>query len=475
MQHYIGPKGFSIHKSSITPQQQQQIKNDLMAKPAMQYQMGAEIKTFPVYRESTKKLYIPRFYGIQQFGKPQHYTIKDGDDIHLSFQGDLRDFQHNIIDAYFHHIHEHDCALLDIPCGFGKTVCALNIISRLAKKTLVIVHKDFLLQQWKERIQEFLPDARIGKIQGPVVDIDDKDIVIGMLQTLSMKALDPCIFESFGLTVVDETHHMGAEVFSNALFAIVTKHMLGLSATMKRKDGLTKIFKMFLGEVAYTMKRNTDEDDLTIQQVFYDNQDDEFSEEILNYRGQTQYSAMIKKICEFNPRSEAILRILKDLCDDSKNRQIMILAHNKSLLEYLYNAVEHRQYDTVGYYVGGMKQNQLKLSESKRIILGTYAMAEEALDIKTLSCLVLATPRSDVTQAVGRILRMKHEQTIVVDIIDQHKTFKNQSKKRESFYKRNRYTIIQCTYQQYPHFQKLDYTTRRKTPVKTEYKCLIEL
>ena len=70
---------------------------------------------------------------------------------------------------------------------------------------------------------------------------------------------------------------------------------------------------------------------------------------------------------------------------------------------------------------------------------------------------------------------MKHEQTIVVDIIDQHKTFQNQSKKRESFYKRNRYTIIQCTYQQYPHFQKLDYTTKRKTPIKREYKCLIEL
>ena len=167
--------------------------------------------------------------------------------------------------------------------------------------------------------------------------------------------------------------------------------MLGLSATMKRKDGLTKIFKMFLGEVAYTMKRNTDDDDVTIKQVFYENQDDDFSEEILNYRGQTQYSAMIKKICEFNPRSEAILRILKDLCDDSKNRQIMILAHNKCLLEYLYNAIEHRQYDTVGYYIGGMKQSQLNLTESKRIILGTYAMAEEALDIKTLSCLVLAT------------------------------------------------------------------------------------
>ena len=474
MNHYIGPKGYTILKSSITPQQLQQIKNDLTAKPHVQYTIGNDVKRFPVYRESTNKIYVPRFYGVQHYGQPQHYTIGEGTSIDLTFKGNLRDFQYTIVDAYINECKQKDCGLLDIPCGFGKTVCALNIISRIGKKTLVIVHKDFLMQQWKERIQEFLPNARIGKIQGPVVDIDDKDIVIGMLQTLSMKSLDPCVFESFGLTVVDETHHMGAEVFSNALFSIVTKYMLGLSATMKRKDGLTKIFKLFLGEVAYTMKRNTDDDQVTIQQVFYENQDEDFAEEILNYRGQTQYSAMIKKLCEFNPRTEAILHILKDLCNDTKNSQIMILAHNKSILEYLYKAIEHRNYDTVGYYIGGMKQSQLKFSESKRIILGTYAMAEEALDIKTLSCLILATPRSDVTQAVGRILRIKHEQTIVVDIIDQHKTFKNQSKKRESFYKRNRYTIIQCTYNVYPRFTPLNYTSR-KTPAKKEYKCLIEL
>tara|TARA_B100001758_G_scaffold36350_1_gene27632 strand:- start:1909 stop:3333 length:1425 start_codon:yes stop_codon:yes gene_type:complete len=474
MNHYIGPKGYTILKSSLTPQQQQQIKNDLTAKPLVQYNMGNDTKSFPVYRESNMKLYVPRFYGIQQFGLPQHYTISDGDSIQVSFNGNLKEFQHNIVDSYIQHCNSLDCALLDIPCGFGKTVCALNIISRIGKKTLVIVHKDFLMQQWKERILEFLPTARIGKIQGPIVDIQDKDIVIGMLQTLSMKPLAPCIFESFGLTVVDETHHMGAEVFSNALFTIVTKNMLGLSATMKRKDGLTKIFKLFLGEVAYTMKRNTDDDNVTIKQIFYDNTDEDYSKEILNFRGQTQYSAMIKKICEFNPRSEAILHILNDLCNDQNNKQIMILAHNKSLLEYLYNAIEHRNIDTVGYYIGGMKQQQLKFTESKRIILGTYAMAEEALDIKTLSCLILATPRSDVTQAVGRILRIKHIQPIVVDIIDQHKTFKNQSKKRESFYKRNRYTIIQCNYSNYPNFQIYDYT-KRNNKSKPTYKCLIEL
>ena len=152
----------------------------------------------------------------------------------------------------------------------------------------------------------------------------------------------------------------------------------------------------------------------------------------------------------------------------------MILGQNKNILHYLYQAIEHRNLDTVGYYIGGMKQSQLKLSESKRIILGTYAMAEEALDIKTLSCLMLVTPRTDVTQAVGRILRVKHKQPLVVDFIDMHPTFQKQAKKRESFYKRNRYTMIQSNNRDYPTFQDCHYKQKSTQP-KKEYKCLIEL
>jgi hypothetical protein len=67
------------------------------------------------------------------------------------------------------------------------TVLSLNIIAKLKKKTFIIVHKEFLMNQWIERIQQFLPGARVGKIQGQIFDIDDKDIVIGMLQSLYMK------------------------------------------------------------------------------------------------------------------------------------------------------------------------------------------------------------------------------------------------------------------------------------------------
>jgi superfamily II DNA or RNA helicase len=106
--------------------------------------------------------------------------------------------------------------LLELPCAWGKTSGSLYILSQIKKKTIVIVHKEFLMNQWIERIQQFLPKARVGKIQGPIIDIDDKDIVIGMLQSLSMKEYPTSTFESFGLTIIDEVHHISSEVFSNS-------------------------------------------------------------------------------------------------------------------------------------------------------------------------------------------------------------------------------------------------------------------
>ncbi len=135
--------------------------------------------------------------------------------------------------------------LLDLPCAWGKTSASLYIISQLKKKTIVIVHKEFLMNQWIERIQQFLPNAKIGKIQGQVIDIEGKDIVLGMLQSLSMKDYPASMFDSFGLTIIDEVHHISSEVFSCALFKLVTKYTLGLSATMNRSDGTTKVFKIY--------------------------------------------------------------------------------------------------------------------------------------------------------------------------------------------------------------------------------------
>jgi len=450
---YLGQKGYTILKNELTIEQQKKLRNDLTIKPFSLREcslINNDQKTFPAYRESFNKFYVPHYYGVEKYGPPKEYKISEGADINLEFAGKLRDGQVPVVETYINHVKRVNSGggLLELPCAFGKTCLALNIIYRLKKKTFIIVHKEFLMNQWIERIHQFLPKARIGKIQGPTIDIDDKDIVIGMLQSLSMKEYPASVFESFGLTIIDEVHHISSEVFSNSLFKLVTKYMLGLSATMNRKDGTTNVFKMFLGDVIFKGKRD-EEREVTVRAIEYKVDDDDFNEVKLDYRGNVAYSTMISKLCEYNRRSEFILKILTDMFQENPSQQIMVLAHNKNILKYLHDAIKHKNIATVGYYIGGMKEQALKETEGKQVVIATYAMAAEALDIKTLTTLIMATPKTDIEQSVGRILREKHSNPIVVDIVDSHDTFKNQWRKRKTFYKKENYKIIYTTSQQY--------------------------
>ena len=452
---YLGKKGYTIPKSLILKEDEEYLRKELFVKPEV---IGAnfgnpsdEENAFPVFRENANKFYLPRFYGIHRYGLPSRSEIAQGADINVTFSKSLRDYQEKIIGVYTKYVNTPICSgseqvgsggILQVPCGQGKTIMALKIISNLKKKTLIIVHKEFLMNQWIERIAEFLPGANVGKIQGQVFDIEGKDIVIGMVQTLYDKEFHPDAFAQFGLTIIDEVHRIGSEQFSRTLFKTITPYMLGISATVERKDKLTKVLYMFIGDMIYSEDRKND-DLVTVRAINYVANDTEFNEVERDFRGNPKYSTMITKLCGYGPRSDFIIKVVSDLLQEDIEKQIMILCHNRSLLTYLYEGIMHRDLASEGYYVGGMKQEKLQETEEKQIVLATYAMAAEALDIKTLSSLIMVTPKTDITQSIGRILRVKHANPIVVDIVDKHDIFQNQWAQRRRFYKKCNYRIRQ--------------------------------
>ena len=450
---YLGKKGYTIPKSVLSTEDIEFLRKELFVKPILPGANFGNINdqnaAFPVYRENTNKFYLPRFYGIKRYGMPTRSDITTGDDISLDFTKSLRDYQENIINVYMKYVNKPICignentgggGILEVPCGRGKTVMALKIISLIKKKTLIIVHKEFLMNQWIERIKEFLSDAKIGKIQGTVFDVEDKDIVIGMVQTLYNREYSVDTFSSFGLTIIDEVHRIGSEQFSKTLFKTITPYMLGISATVDRKDKLTRVLFMFIGDKIYEEKRESN-DPVCVRAIKYISNDSSFNEVDLDYRGTVKYSSMIVKLCAFGPRSDFIVKVLRDLIEEHPENQIMILSHNRSLLTYLYEAINHHNIETVGYYIGGMKKEKLEETESKKIVLATYAMAAEALDIKSLSTLVMVTPKTDIIQSVGRILRVKHKNPIIVDIVDTHDNFQKQWFQRRRYYKKCDYKI----------------------------------
>ncbi len=144
--------------------------------------------------------------------------------------------------------------VLSLPCGYGKTTVALAIAAKLGLRTMIIVHKEFLMNQWIERIKQFCPGASIGIVQKNKLQVDC-DFVIAMLQSLCFKEYTLEHFESIGTLFIDEAHHICAAVFSQSMFRLCPRHIFGLSATPDRKDGLTKVLHWFIGPNFFTVKR----------------------------------------------------------------------------------------------------------------------------------------------------------------------------------------------------------------------------
>lgn len=437
-------RGYAIVKDSIDFKDLQKTKNDLMVKPFISGDYGIEAQAYPIYLESKKKIYVPKFYGFENFGNPDHIKLSKGSEIDLNFNGELREKQIPVVDAFLFTcrkgkmVNKSNGGIISVPCGWGKTIMALYLISKLNKKSIIIVHKEFLLNQWKERIQEFLPSARIGLIQGPKIDIEGKDIVLAMLQSLSIKNYDANVFKDFGFSIVDECHHIAAEVFSRALPKINTYYSLGLSATPTRTDGLTKVFKMYLGPTVYQIDK--DNKCVEVRVINYFEPGNEvYTKEELTYTKKLCLPRMINNIASNSNRNKLIIRLTKELLE--QNRQTIILSDRRNQLSFLYGKIN--EFTSVGYYIGGMKQKELKKSEMCKVILGTFPMSSEGLDIPTLDAAIFATPKSSIQQSIGRITRKQHKNLpIAYDIVDNFCMFPNQYRKRERLYKKLKYKIF---------------------------------
>ena len=127
------------------------------------------------------------------------------------------------------------------------------------------------------------------------------------------------------------------------------------------------------------------------------------------------------------------------------------MAHNLNILHYIYNKFVCKNLASVGYYIGGMSETELKKSEKKQVILASYSMCSEGLDVPTLNAEFLITPKTDIIQIVGRILRAKHafSHPIIYDFIDSHDLFQRQWLKRKTYFKKQNYKIIGINNKEY--------------------------
>lgn len=410
----ITKRNVELLRTELSPELEQKILNDLTVAPegSIEYKPEDGSDAFPVYRVNATKYFVPIFYAKTLPIIPPTDTRRVTSDLDFDFHGTLRTFQQHFCQEVIDTLHKDTSCIACSPTGSGKTTMALNIISRMNFKTLIIVHKEFLMDQWKERIKTFLPQCTIGTIRQSTIDIQHP-ITIALIQSVCMHTYPQGTFDSFDFCIIDEVHHVGSKMFSRLFYTVGAKYKLGLSATPDRKDGLTRVLNWFLGRTLVNTI-STDIDTPTVQ--FLNMTHNPNIRPKFDYKGRMMIPDLENQLSEDLNRTKQIVDRIKELFEDG--RKILVLSSRREHCIQMKNMLQSVT-DSIGLYMGQMKEKELTKSNECRIILGTYNMANEGYDNPTLDTLVLAMSKRDVEQSCGRILRQRNTHSpLIIDVVD---------------------------------------------------------
>lgn len=323
-------------------------------------------------------------------------------------------------------------ALIVAPTGSGKTVLAIAIASALGLRTLIVVPKQQLLTQWEQEIRKFAPNLSIGLIQG-AQKYKSGQVILSILRTMGMSKLPESHFDGIDLLIIDEVHNVAASKMSNTFFRFQPSFVIGLSATPERRDNMHEMFKYFLGPkvIQVGQKLEKQSTSIVIHNYTTKHKNIHMRNEKLNL------SKMMNNLANELERIDLLAKILQESLDLRRKQKCssphtLVVSDRRELLNVLYKRFPNES----GLVVGGLSDEKRELACTFPIILGTYAIVSEGFSIKTLNTIVLATPRSNVRQTIGRIFRQTHSVTpIIHDIVDSLQVYKSMGYKRRKDYK----------------------------------------
>ncbi len=355
-------------------------------------------------------------HGIQGDMEDERYS---GKKIKIKFIGQLRPKQKKALKA----LNDHDIGVLAASTAFGKTVVGAAMIAKRKVNTLVLVHRQQLMDQWKEKLSVFLdiPAKEIGLIGSGKNKVTGK-IDIAMLQSLFRKGEVKDVVQDYGQVIVDECHHISAFSFEQVMKQAKAKYILGLTATPIRKDGHHPIIMMQCGPIRYQVSAKEAMRERPFDHVVRLKYTDfKMPIEGEDYHISQYYSELSKDAL----RNELIVNDVQNEMNQGRNPLVLTerTQHTESLADRLTQAGKE-----VIVLKGGMGRKQRKAvfervsaaNSNGRVIIATGRYIGEGFDDSRLDTLFLAMPISwqgTLQQYVGRLHRI-HDGKKVVRVYD---------------------------------------------------------
>ena len=371
---------------------------------------------------------LPRGCLVEVIGLLKSHRIKPivrderfvGRPIEVEFSGRLRPLQQDAVDAFA----QHDEGILCAPTAFGKTAVAAWLIASRKVNTLILVHRQQLLDQWNARLAMFLglPAKSIGQIGGGTAKRSGC-VDIAILQSAHDKEGVKDFVADYGQVIVDECHHLSAFTFEQVMRRVKAKYVVGLTATPERKDGRHPIIYMQCGQIRFKLSARS----MTAATPFEHEvvprlTDFSLPPEQTDKTIQEVYAALV----DDRVRNELILHDLIQATADG--RSPLLLTGRTDHLKY-FDMELAGKVNNVFMLKGGMgKKQRRSIAEAiaavpegePRVILATGSYIGEGFDDARLDTLFLAMPiswKGTLQQYVGRLHRL-HDAKRVVRVYD---------------------------------------------------------
>jgi len=395
------------------------VKNDL-TRTSQDYNTS-ELVTSTFYNESDKSLVIPRYFPIQKFCSCE---IED-----YSHEGETIEwFRHTITprnktqEQAIEYMMNNDKGIIQLQPGVGKTIISIYIIVKRAKKSFILVHRDSLVQQWKEKFLQFtnLKDEDVVRLSSNKFEEDlKKPIIIATNQTfMSLLKRKPLEFltainnANIGIFIGDEVHTtVGAPSFSMCSIHIPAKVTFGLSATPYRYDGNGDVIEHHLGEI-FELDDSEGTLNPRVNVLLMDFMVDTPNRyKYLRWGGRFQRSRYLNLIKNSQFFMSVIKGILNKFIKDERN--FLCVCERIKLIDLLYDNIK---FNSKSKFVAGIGNEAL----TSKAVFTTPGKCRDGVDAAWKDTLIMTSPISNIAQMVGRIVRSYKDkgQPIIIDMID---------------------------------------------------------
>ncbi len=346
---------------------------------------------------------------------------------------------------------EEDQGVIVAPPGSGKTIMGLELIARRQQPALILTHRRQIMDQWIERIQQFLgiAKAHIGRIDGVKKSVGE-NITVAMMQSLARKKDVTDLRDRFGLIMVDECHHIPARTFREVVTHMNPRFCYGLTATPKRKHNDEKLIYLFIGDIiAEIPERGTAEHEAPSASTT-----EPTKNVIIRKTGLAvpssfttdQYQLLARIVSFDQARNALILEDIKRSVSDGE--KTLVLSERKEHLEVLtmYLKGHCETIMMTGDDSAASRKSKLAqiVSGHYQIVLATGQLFGEGIDIPDFRAIVLSFPlafEGKLTQYIGRL---RGGQKLVYDYHDAGTPFLDrQFQKRKRFYKKHGFQITE--------------------------------